>query len=743
MAFQYCSRFILILCLSLGSMEAKKENEEKTPQSGTSSVQNDDFQWTSYLQETDSVCAPSECFRQSEIPPSNDFKVGMKLEARDPRNISSVCVATIIGVTGARLRLRLDGSDNKNDFWRLVDSKDIQPIGTCEKQGDLLQPPLGYQMNTSSWPMFLIRTLSGCEMAPATFFKKEPPVPPLNYFKVGMKLEAIDKKNPYLICPATIGDVKGDEIYITFDGWGGVFDYWCKYYCRDIFPVGWCRLTGDVLQPPGTHVPITKNIAKTQSSTSKETEPIKKNIAKTQSSSSKETQPITKNIAKTQSTSSKETQPITKNIAKTQSSSSKVTQQSMQSSQKTAVALPTQQTKKSGRTKPPARTSVPRKGISVKNPTAKKKGTNTRRKEKCIPVVCSTSSVSVKMLMRGRGVPYKDPCPGSPKIMSTVCVYINKHGNVGPYLDQKKIQQLPDHYGPGPVNVVLRRIVQACMDCAIESKTVFGFLKPDDRGGEVITAFFDGETHSVNLPPVNSASFALRFLEKLCHTMECDNLLSSQPFSAYRGNTHSTAEHDQNKSVKEDITEKQSTKRSPQQPLPYVATLSPKLPKTNASPELSFSLGDSKLREEELPEILRITTKPRTFLNLDSTDTVTMVGTPRLEVAETESSTQSSFHEVAWQMESENEASNYVAVPEQGLYKDPSTWSVDEVIEFMKQKDPQIAGPHTDLFRQHEIDGKALLLLKSDVMMKYLGLKLGPALKLCYYIDRLKKGKHN
>nr|XP_019610943.1 PREDICTED: sex comb on midleg-like protein 2 isoform X2 [Rhinolophus sinicus] len=694
--------------VSEGSMDAEKENEEKTPQSGTSSVQNDDFQWTSYLQETDSVCAPSECFRQSEIPPSNDFKVGMKLEARDPRNISSVCVATIIGITGARLRLRLDGSDNKNDFWRLVDSKDIQPIGTCEKEGDLLQPPLGYQMNTSSWPMFLIRTLSGCEMAPATFFKKEPPRPPLNYFKVGMKLEAIDKKNPYLICPATIGDVKGDEIYITFDGWGGVFDYWCKYYCRDIFPVGWCRLTGDILQPPGTHVPITKNIAKTQSSTSKETEPITKNIAKTQSSSSKETQPNTKNIAKTQSSSSKETQPITKNIAKTQSSSSKVTQQSMQSSQKTAVALPTQQIKKSGRTKPPARTAVPRKGISVKSPTAKKKGTNTRRKEKCIPVVCSTSSVSVKMLMRGRGVPYKDPVPGSPKIMSTVCVYINKHGNVGPYLDQKKIQQLPDHYGPGPVNVVLRRTVQACMDCAIESKTVFGFLKPDDRGGEVITAFFDGETHSVNLPPVNSASFALRFLEKLCHTMECDNLLSSQPFSAYRGNTHSTVESDQNKS------------------------------------ELSFSQGDGILREEELPEDpMNSPLNPAHFLNPDSANTVTLVGTPLLELAETESSTQSSFHEVGWQMESENEASNYVAVPEQRFYKDPSTWSVDEVIEFMKQKDPQISGPHTDLFRQHEIDGKALLLLKSDVMMKYLGLKLGPALKLCYYIDKLKKGKHN
>lgn len=40
-----------------------------------------------------------------------------------------------------------------------------------------------------------------------------------------------------------------------------------------------------------------------------------------------------------------------------------------------------------------------------------------------------------------------------------------------------------------------------------------------------------------------------------------------------------------------------------------------------------------------------------------------------------------------------------------------------------------------------EIDGKALLLLRSDVMMKYMGLKLGPALKLSYHIDRLKQGK--
>ncbi len=49
---------------------------------------------------------------------------------------------------------------------------------------------------------------------------------------------------------------------------------------------------------------------------------------------------------------------------------------------------------------------------------------------------------------------------------------------------------------------------------------------------------------------------------------------------------------------------------------------------------------------------------------------------------------------------------------------------------------------HVEAFRTHEIDGKALLLLTSAMMMKYLGLKLGPALKICNIIDKLKGNKH-
>ncbi|KAM7363805.1 polycomb protein Scm [Cochliomyia hominivorax] len=209
------------------------------------------FDWDAYLEETGSEAAPAECFKQALNPPMNDFKIGMKLEALDPRNVTSTCIATVVGVLGSRLRLRLDGSDSQNDFWRLVDSNEIHAIGHCEKNGGMLQPPLGFRMNASSWPGYLCKILNNAMVAPEEIFQPEPADPPENLFQVGQKLEAVDKKNPQLICCATVDAIKDDQIHVTFDGWRGAFDYWCSYKSRDIFPVGWCARSCHPMQPPG------------------------------------------------------------------------------------------------------------------------------------------------------------------------------------------------------------------------------------------------------------------------------------------------------------------------------------------------------------------------------------------------------------------------------------------------------------------------------------------------------------
>lgn len=209
------------------------------------------FDWDSYLKETGGEPAPSSAFKQHPNPPTNEFKLKMKLEAQDPRNPTSTCIATVVGTMGPRVQLRLDGSDNTNDFWEMIDSPSIKPVGHCQENGDMLQPPLGFRKNPSHWPMFVLNTLKDADIAPKNIFIKEPPTPANNYFKTGMKLEAVDRKNPRLICPASVGSVNEDQIFITFDGWKGAFDYWCKYDSRDIFPVGWCQKSGHPLQPPG------------------------------------------------------------------------------------------------------------------------------------------------------------------------------------------------------------------------------------------------------------------------------------------------------------------------------------------------------------------------------------------------------------------------------------------------------------------------------------------------------------
>lgn len=46
---------------------------------------------------------------------------------------------------------------------------------------------------------------------------------------------------------------------------------------------------------------------------------------------------------------------------------------------------------------------------------------------------------------------------------------------------------------------------------------------------------------------------------------------------------------------------------------------------------------------------------------------------------------------------------------------------------------------YADEFRSQEIDGQALMLLKEDHLMSAMGMKLGPALKVCSKINALRE----
>ncbi|XP_041696689.1 sex comb on midleg-like protein 2 isoform X1 [Coregonus clupeaformis] len=673
------------------------------------------FSWEEYLKETSSTPAPPSFFRQSRVPPSNDFKVGMKLEVHDPRNSTSVCIATVMGMTGVRLRLRLDGSDNTNDFWRLVDSSDIQPIGTCEKNGDMLQPPLGFRMNASSWPMFLLRTLNGAEMAPATAFKKEPPRLSQNNFKPGMKLEAVDKKNPYLICPATIGEVKGEEVFVMFDGWRGAFDYWCKHHSRDLFPVGWCAVTKHSLQKPGNSVTLPKNLQVLPASQIPSKPSRRSMPALYRLPTPLPPLPVRKGVRGRRPKS--ETIALLKAVAEA------------------AAQNGTAPTSNSQLTPRPHKKRGPKPG--------------SKRKPKVLQNAADTR------LSGGQ-----QDCLST--VVSTVCVYVNKHGTCGPHLDRKQMQRLPDHFGPGPVNVVLQQAVQNCLDCCYQPKVLLRTLQAHAGGGEVVSVRMDGGVRLVKLPSASSASFVLRFLETLCRTLQSHFLFSSQPFSHIY--TYSNY-------VKEEALEAPSlsrgSKRLSRDSSPYAAPLSPKLLRTEAhlSEDTLPHEENSLLKEQCFMDSNSMTPRPQTLRS--TSDYHTHSGHIHSQASSPYYPCHGSgrAHSTPLHRHASNpadlpsthtnrgvEAASSTTGPEPpapdrqtprgaGLGRNPSTWSIDEVMQFVSDADPSALAPHAELFRKHEIDGKALMLLRSDMVMKYMGLKLGPALKLCHHIERLKQGK--
>ncbi|KAB0348496.1 hypothetical protein FD754_013353, partial [Muntiacus muntjak] len=69
------------------------------------------------------------------------------------------------------------------------------------------------------------------------------------------------------------------------------------------------------------------------------------------------------------------------------------------------------------------------------------------------------------------------------------------------------------------------------------------------------------------------------------------------------------------------------------------------------------------------------------------------------------------------------------------LESNPLEWSVTDVVRFIKLTD---CAPLAKIFQEQDIDGQALLLLTLPTVQECMELKLGPAIKLCHQIERVK-----
>uniref|UniRef100_A0AAQ5XGC4 SAM domain-containing protein n=1 Tax=Amphiprion ocellaris TaxID=80972 RepID=A0AAQ5XGC4_AMPOC len=204
------------------------------------------WSWPAYLEEERAIAAPVKLFKEHQSFPQsrNSFKVGMKLEGLDPSHPSLFCVLTVAEIQGYRVRLHFDGYPECYDFWANADSWDLKPAGWCEKNGHKLLLPKGSHTK---------HTNCRGQLAPKHLFKSLNTSVTPSGFRAGMKLEAVDRKNPLLICVATIAAVVDNRLLIHFDNWDDTYDYWCDASSPYIHPVGYCEEAELTLTTPAEY----------------------------------------------------------------------------------------------------------------------------------------------------------------------------------------------------------------------------------------------------------------------------------------------------------------------------------------------------------------------------------------------------------------------------------------------------------------------------------------------------------
>ncbi|XP_050792781.1 scm-like with four MBT domains protein 2 isoform X1 [Gopherus flavomarginatus] len=244
----------LSLSQEKGQSPANGNGEQFDSDEG-SSIEETDFNWDEYLEETGASAAPHTSFRHVEISLQSSFQPGMKLEVANKNNPDTYWVATIITTCGQLLLLRYCGygDDRRADFWCDVMTADLHPVGWCTQNNKVLMPPDAIKEKYTDWTVFLIHDLTGSRTAPANLL--EGPLRgknPVDLITVDSLIELQDSQNPFQYWIVSVVENVGGRLRLRYVGLEETesYDQWLFYLDCRLRPVGWCQENKYRMDPP-------------------------------------------------------------------------------------------------------------------------------------------------------------------------------------------------------------------------------------------------------------------------------------------------------------------------------------------------------------------------------------------------------------------------------------------------------------------------------------------------------------
>ncbi|XP_035191132.1 scm-like with four MBT domains protein 2 [Oxyura jamaicensis] len=237
-----------------GQSPANGDQEQFDSDEG-SSIEDADFNWDEFLEETGASAAPHTSFKHVEISLQSSFQPGMKLEVANKSNPDTYWVATIITTCGQLLLLRYCGygDDRRADFWCDVMTADLHPVGWCTQNNKVLMPPDAIKEKYVDWTEFLIHDLTGARTAPANLL--EGPLRgknPVDLITVDSLIELQDSQNPFQYWIVSVVENVGGRLRLRYVGLEETesYDQWLFYLDCRLRPVGWCQENKYRMDPP-------------------------------------------------------------------------------------------------------------------------------------------------------------------------------------------------------------------------------------------------------------------------------------------------------------------------------------------------------------------------------------------------------------------------------------------------------------------------------------------------------------
>uniref|UniRef100_A0A673ZKJ4 Scm like with four mbt domains 2 n=1 Tax=Salmo trutta TaxID=8032 RepID=A0A673ZKJ4_SALTR len=760
-----------------------------------------DFNWEEYLEETGATAAPHTAFKHVDISLQSSFQPGMKLEVANKSSPDTYWVATIVTTCGQLLLLRFSGygDDRKADFWCDVMAAELHPVGWCSQNNKTLQPPEAIKEKYSDWTDFLIQDLTGSRTAPANLlegplrgkntvdlivegsvmevrdltdpflywaarvaqniggrlrlrhvglqvdthdtwlFYLDVRLRPLGWaqenrlsleppagkdltkhsFRAGMKLEMVSPSEPFHICPVSVTQVYNEHYFqVTVDDFtpeATPQSLVCHSESPGILPVQWCLKNGIGLERPRGYLSQDFDWADYLKQSGTETAPDDPLLCLLFI-------PLSRGFAKDMWLEA------VNPVRPTEVCVAQITQVRGRLLWLRLEGLPK---------------SVPECIVDVESMDI-------------FPVGwCETNAYLLTP-------PLKPVCQQQKKIAvvqpeKQYCcsrIYVNHRCFSGPYLNKGRIAELPQAVGPGKCTLVLKEVLSMLINAAYKPGRVLRELQDVedqhwDCHEETLKAKYKGKTYRSSIRIVRLAEQIPDFCRKVCVKLQCcPNLFSPVQVTdqcpencSVQTKTKYTYYYGKKKKLSkpfggEESLEAKPTRRRKKRKAIFVQ-------KKRRSSAVDYtpagSPQDSDEDEDEDDLMLQsgseegTSSEPRE----DHTDTSSVeVANSRPRRAVTlRRATHTGVASSSREGPESRRRSTREAECQLVLERNPLEWSVEDVVNFITSTD---CAALAKIFQEQDIDGQALLLLTLPTVQECMELKLGPAIKLCHQIERVK-----